>query len=165
MSKIQHIKLYFSELFFDARNKTYLAARGAEMSHKQEAYAQLTEDESEKEQFRRSLSTAMAECVEALYPYTKMAVQDNVETTDKLKEDIVYDITLSLPDGMSETTITLVTNLLHDYLVYRTLSDWYNLIGQGSSDSWLLRADASLEQIRIRMNARINRIRRTQTPF
>lgn len=165
MSKTHIITLYFSELFYDARNKTYLVARGADMPYKQEAYAQLTEDEAEKEQFNRSVSTAFAKCVEALYPYTKEAVEDGDETTNKLSHDTIYEIALLLPDDMSKTSISLVTNYLHDYIVCYALYDWYSLTSAGGGDDWLLRANAALEQVRTRLNARINRVRRKLTPF
>lgn len=159
------IKLSVSELFFDAQNKAYLNVRGTDAATQQAAYMRLTEDESESEQFYRSLSTAIAECVEALYPYTKMLCEDNGETSNAISRDSEYEVSLAFNDTLSKTTMTLITNLMHDYIVYRALADWFDLTAPGGGIAWHSRADAAMEQMRIRLHARCGRVRRTLSPF
>lgn len=122
-------------------------------------------EEGNVDRVTRILDLAHAECVEAMYPYTKEPC-DNIENKDDiLTETQEYLIHLLVPDDFSKTTINIITKLVHEYMVYRVLSDWMGITNPASKGTWDEKLIDTAEQIREHLNARCRRVRRTQTPF
>ncbi|MBR6630498.1 MAG: hypothetical protein IKK89_00965 [Alistipes sp.] len=113
----------------------------------------------------RILDLAHAECVEMMYPYTKEPC-DNEEVQDNslsVKEQ--YQISMLVPDDFSKSTVSLITKLVHEYMVCRVLADWMSITNPSSQSNWQSKLDSIEEQIRNHLNARCGRVRRAQTPF
>ena len=113
----------------------------------------------------RMLDIAHAECVEMMYPYSKMECSEVEQRDNELKETDVYAITLLVPDGFSQTTTTLISKLAHEYMVCRVLFDWFSITKPAAQNNWGIKMENARAEIRERLNARCNRIRRTQSPF
>ena len=114
----------------------------------------------------RVLNTAHAECVEMLYPYTKEEIPDEQEALDDvLKEPETYEIKLTLPETFSLTTLRLLEELIHEYLVCRVLADWMSITNPPSQAKW----EEKLEDIKIKIQtslvSRISKVRRKLKPF
>ena len=114
----------------------------------------------------RVLNTAHAECVEMLYPYTKEEIPDGQEALDDvLKEPETYEIKLTLPETFSLTTIRLLEELIHEYLVCGVLADWMSITNPESEANWQRKFTTLREKIRTALVSRTKRIRRKLSPF
>lgn len=114
----------------------------------------------------RVLNTAHAECVEMLYPYTKEEIPDEQEALDDvLKEPETYEIKLTLPETFSLTTLRLLEELIHEYLVCRVLADWMSITNPESEANWQRKFTTLREKIRTALVSRTKMIRRKLSPF
>ena len=114
----------------------------------------------------RVLNTAHAECVEMLYPYTKEEIPEGQEVLDDvLKEPEIYEIRLSLPETFSLTTLRLLEELIHEYLVCRVLADWMSITNPESEANWQRKFTTLREKIRTALVSRTKMIRRKLSPF
>lgn len=114
----------------------------------------------------RVLNTAHAECVEMLYPYTKEEIPDEQEALDDVqKEPETYEIKLTLPETFSLTTLRLLEELIHEYLVCRVLADWMSITNPESEANWQRKFTTLREKIRTALVSRTKMIRRKLSPF
>lgn len=114
----------------------------------------------------RVLNTAHAECVEMLHPYTKEEIPDEQEALDDvLKEPETYEIKLTLPETFSLTTLRLLEELIHEYLVCRVLADWMSITNPESEANWQRKFTTLREKIRTALVSRTKMIRRKLSPF
>ena len=113
----------------------------------------------------RILDLAHAECVEMMYPYTKEPCDSEEVQDNSLSVKEQYQISMLVPDDFSKSTVSLITKLVHEYMVCRVLSDWMSITNPSSQSNWQSKLDSIEEQIRNHLNARCGRVRRAQTPF
>lgn len=113
----------------------------------------------------RILDLAHAECVEMMYPYTKEPCDSEEEQDNSLSVKEQYQISMLVPDDFSKSTVSLITKLVHEYMVCRVLADWMSITNPSSQSNWQSKLDSIEEQIRNHLNARCGRVRRAQTPF
>ena len=114
----------------------------------------------------RVLNTAHAECVEMLYPYTKEEIPEEQEALDDvLKEPETYEIELTLPETFSLTTLRLLEELIHEYLVCRVLADWMSITNPESEAKWEKKFSTLGDKIRTALVSRTGKIRRKLNPF
>lgn len=128
-----------------------------------------TQDITEKgnlDRVTRMLNLSMARCREALYPFTKRAV-DSVEPerNDILVLPQEYLIGLEVPDTFSKTTADLLEQYIHEYCVASILADWFSITNPSSVQSWQLRAENAMHSINTSLSIRTGRIRRGKSPF
>lgn len=113
----------------------------------------------------RILDLAHAECVEMMYPYTKVSCEDSESVTNSPMDTYQYCITLQIPDDFSKTTIDYVSKCVHEYMTSRVLADWLSITKPSAANYWAVKAAEAKDQIRTSLNARMKRVRRTLTPF
>lgn len=114
----------------------------------------------------RVLNIAHAECVEMLYPYTKEEIPEEQEALDDvLKEPETYEIELTLPETFSLTTLRLLEELIHEYLVCRVLADWMSITNPESEANWQRKFTTLREKIRTALVSRTKMTRRKLSPF
>lgn len=116
----------------------------------------------------RRLDLALAKCVELLYPYSKLPVDNITKKDDTLKYTDVYTVKLLVPDDFSQTTVELLTWLIHNLLVYYVLEHWMsitNIVNPASKENWKNKIKDTEDEIKSSLNARVGRVRKTQTPF
>lgn len=113
----------------------------------------------------RILDLTHTECVEFLYPYTKVPCDELEWRDDSFAERHEYHIWMLVPLDFSQSTVNLLTRLIHEYMVCRVLADWMSITNPASKTNWEDKIASIKEQIRARMHARCGRVRRTQTPF
>lgn len=113
----------------------------------------------------RILDLAHAECVEMMYPYTKDPCDSEEVQDNSLSVKEQYQISMLVPDDFSKSTVSLITKLVHEYMVCRVLADWMSITNPSSQSNWQSKLDSIEEQIRNHLNARCGRVRRAQTPF
>lgn len=113
----------------------------------------------------RWLDLELARCREALFPYTKNPVMDNVALDDVLNETQTYVIYMTVPEDFSDTTLIFLEQLIHNLLVYWVLYKWLSITKPEGADKWLALAKEGEEEIKGTLARRVGRTRRPVRPF
>lgn len=155
------------ELIYDAANYSFV--EGDIMKADDEHARHQVFDIAEKgniDRVTRVLNLSHAECVEMLFPYTKEDIADGQEAlTDVLTAPEEYHIVLNLPVGFSLTTVRLLQNLIHEYLVCRVLADWMSITNPNSEANWERKFESLRSKIRTSLVSRTGKVRRKCKPF
>lgn len=156
-----------AELLYDAANSAYV--EGDIMQPENEDARHQVHDIAEfgnVDRATRVLTLAHSECIEALYPFAKEEIPDALlSLDDKLIAPEEYRITLILPEAFSMTTVRLLENLIHEYLVCRVLADWMSVVKPESMENWAHKAQAALSGIQGSLLWRRGRMHRKLKPF
>lgn len=164
----KHVTLRFGreELLYDIRNYCYV--EGDIMERQDEHAKHQVFDVGEKgniDRVTRVLDLAFSQCVDLCYPYTKKEVRACSGRDDELEETDEYVMTMRVPDGFSETTVTYMEKLIHELMVYKVMVDWMSITKPESKPAWQEKLDNTENEIRSVLNMRIKRTRRPMTPF
>lgn len=156
-----------AELLYDAENYSFV--EGDIMKADDEHARHQVFDIAAKgniDRVTRVLNLAHAECVEMLFPYTKDEIADGQEAlNDVLTAPEEYHIVLNLPVGFSLTTVRLLQNLIHEYLVCRVLADWMSITNPGSQENWEEKLRSIKTKIQTSIVSRTGKVRRKLKPF
>lgn len=162
-------KLVFKrgELIYDAQSVAFIRSDSMpEQDQPVRHYVGGLADEGNIDRVTRILTLAYAEAVELLMPYTKKEVGEGQESLDDtLKSPEEYVISLSLPEGFSQTTLHLIKDYIHEYMVCRVLTDWLALTLPEESAYWEERRKEYSDLIRKASNSRTRPILRRCKPF
>lgn len=166
---IREARLVFrrSELMYDVANYSFIEAdiMPENSEHSKHQVFDITQ-EGNVDRVTRLLNLYFLECVEMLFPFTKEAIAvEGVELDDKLREPDTYEIVLRLPSDFSLTTLGLLENLIHDYLVCRVLSDWMSITFPESMEKWELKARGLKDKISTSLVGRIGKVKRKLKPW
>lgn len=153
------------QLLYDIKNYAYIegSVMDTESNHKRHMVQDVGE-EGNVDRVTRVLNLTVAKCRELLYPYTKNELH-RTELNDTLREPKVYGIVLSVPTDFSQTTLYLLENLIHEYLVCKAVSDWLSITNPAKAQVWEEKAEDAQSEIRANLHARIARTRRRLHPF
>lgn len=121
-------------------------------------------EEGNIDRVNRILSTIHALVIEMLHPLTRTEAVEE-EVNDDIWEPDEYRIELYVPDKFSRTTIHLLRNLIHEFMVYRVLYDWLSMLYPDAANTWALKANEAEEKINQIKNLRIGTLVRPQQPF
>lgn len=113
----------------------------------------------------RWLNLKLAWCREALFPYTKSPVMDNVTLDDVLREPNTYSIAMTVPDDFSETTVTYLEELIHNLLVWWVLYHWLSITKPEGAEKWLADEQRAEEEIKGALARRCGKVYRRMSPF
>jgi hypothetical protein len=113
----------------------------------------------------RKLDLKLAWCREALFPYTKDPVMDNVELDDILDETKMYTIAMTVPGDFSATTAEWLEQLIHNLLVWWVLYYWFSITKPEAADKWLALAKDAEEELQKAKSRLCGRVRRLLSPF
>ena len=113
----------------------------------------------------RWINLKLSWCREALFPYTKSPVMDNVTLDDVLREPSTYTIAMTVPDDFSETTVTYLEELIHNLLVWWVLYYWFSITKPEGAEKWLASAEGAEKDIKGALAKRCGRTRRPLRPF
>jgi hypothetical protein len=153
-------------LLYDIKN--YCFIEGDLMERKDEhAKHQVFDvgDEGNIDRVTRVLNLAFASCVELCYPYSKKEVNERSRRDNELEEEDEYVMKLKVPNDFSETTVTLLEEIIHEYLVYKVVADWMSLTKPESEANWSKKIEDAEQQIRVCLHGRVGRVRRPLSPF
>lgn len=153
------------ELLYDISNRAYIIgdSLGDDKEHAKHQLIDIVQD-GNIDYVARMLDKAHAECAEFLYSCTKVPCETDVKYDDDQQDIEKYIITMSVHNGISETTLNLLTKLIHEYMVLKVLGGFLLMVGLSSAYG-KDEIENIENQIRTRLNARINRVRRGQHPF
>lgn len=113
----------------------------------------------------RKLDLKLAWCREALYPYTKDPVMDNVELDDILEDTDVYTIAMTVPDDFSSTTTEYLEQLIHNLLVWWVLYYWLSITKPEGAEKWLALAKDGEDELKGALARVCGRVYRRMSPF
>ena len=154
-------------LLYDISNYAFVEGDiiGGTAAHAAHQVKDIAED-GNIDRVTRVLNLAHAETVEMLYPYTKeMLSEEGAEYSDAMSEPAEYRVRMSVPEGFSATTVRLLQELVHEYMVCRALQDWLGMTYPDSAPVWAGKVDYFLGKIRASLVSRMVHIRRKMKPF
>ncbi len=155
------VKLTFlrEHLLYDIENYAYVESHvmAPDTEHAKHMVADVGE-EGNVDRVTRVLDLGVSMCREMLYPWAKREI-DNKELDDRLKERQQYVIVMNVPTTMSQTTLTLVERLIHEYLVCRGVADWLSITNPQKAETWLAKAAEAESEIRVAIHSRMERSR------
>ena len=153
------------QLLYDIKNYAYI--EGHVIDTESNSIRHTIQDVGEAgnvDRVTRVLNLTMSKCREMLYPYTKNGLR-HAERDDTLHEPNVYGIVLNVPRDFSQTTLDLLENLIHEYLVCEVVADWMSITNPSKAQTWRDKAEGAQREIKANLNARRNRTRRSLHPF
>ena len=153
------------QLLYDIKNYAYIegSVMDTDSNHNRHMVQDVGED-GNVDRVTRVLNLTVAKCRELLYPYTKNELH-RTELNDTLREPNVYGIVLSVPTDFSQTTLYLLENLIHEYLVCKAVADWLSITNTAKAQVWEAKAEEAEGEIRINLHNRIAGTRRGLDPF
>ncbi len=155
------VKLTFlrEQLLYDIKNYAYVESHvmTPDTEHAKHMVADVGE-EGNVDRMTRVLDLGVSMCREMLYPWAKREI-DNKELNDTLKERQQYVIVMNVPTTMSQTTLTLVERIIHEYLVCRGVADWLSITNPQKAETWLAKAAEAESEIRVAIHSRMERSR------
>ena len=113
----------------------------------------------------RWLDLKLAWCREALFPFTKNPVMDNVVLDDILAETEVYVIYMTVQEDFSDTTTQYLEQLIHNLLVWWVLYNWLSITKPEGAEKWLALAKDGEEELNKTKSRLCGRRRRPLRPF
>ena len=153
------------DLLYDISNRAYIIGDSLpdEREHAKHQLIDIVQD-GNVDYVTRMLDKAHAECAEFLYSCTKVACDTDMKYDDKLNEIESYIITMVINTNVSQTSLNLITKLVHEYMVFNVLRSFIIMVGL--SDQYGKDEIENIQnQIRVRLNASTNIVRRKQHPF
>lgn len=166
-TKTVEMTFHREALLYDIKNYAYIEGHvmGEENQHAQHTLVDIGE-EGNVDRVTRVLDLAFAECIEFCYPYSKVPVNERNQICDVLDDGSEgYVMDLKVPDDFSQTTVLLLERMIHEYMVCKVLWDWLSITNPEAATGWAVRVEAARESVKDTLNARIGRVRKTQTPF
>lgn len=113
----------------------------------------------------RWLNLKLAWCREALFPWTKDPVMDNVTLDDILNDPETYTIIMTVPEDFSDTTVKYLEELIHNLLVWWVLYHWLSITKPEGAEKWLAAEQGAEEDVKKTLAKRCGRTRRPLRPF
>lgn len=160
-----NFRLKRAQILYDADNNAYIEGNMMpdETGKPKAALIDITQD-GNIDRVNRVMNLAVSECREMLYPYSKQEIQtedcDNEPTTPE-----EYVITAAFPEDLSQTTVELIANLLHEYVTGRVLSDWLSITKPESAAKWYSEIESIKLKLKQTMSIRRKKLRRGSSPF
>ena len=113
----------------------------------------------------RWLNLKLAWCREALFPWTKEPVMDNVTLDDILDDPDTYTIIMTLPEDFSDTTVVYLEELIHNLLVWYVLFRWFSITKPEGAAKWLEAEQDAENEIKGALARGCGKVYRRMSPF
>ena len=144
------VTLESKEIKFDVMNKSHLTgqARNAEgKDYRATAYMQASEDDEHAYQILRSISNAFSHLKVELGEYlhedrstSNNRINESVEKGDKLT------LSFLLPSNFNNSACDSLGGMLHEYIVDRTLSEWFVITDKEDAQNYATLANDALDR-------------------
>ena len=144
------VTLESREIKFDVMNKSHLtgqAKNAAGADYRATAYMQASEDDEHAYQILRSISNAFSHLKVELGEYlhedgstSNNLVNTQVENGGQLKLEFM------LPSNFNNSACDSLGGMLHEYIVDRTLSEWFVITNPGDAQNYANLAAEALDR-------------------
>lgn len=147
------VKIQTKELKYAIMNKTHVTARSllaaGKMSYEAAAHMQASDDTENSYELVRAISNALAETKVELGEY----LNETVTETDNLVNEKVEngeEVTLEflLPSNYNSAAADALGGGIHEFVVGRSIYEWYRETCPEIADACKLDAEASLERVK-----------------
>ena len=159
------LTFYRDVLVYDIRNYAYI--EGSLLPPDDYHSCHSVQDIAEKGNIDR-LSNVMSLCFakvrELLYPYSKSQIS-NPFIDNEIHIPEIYRIDLSLPPSFSQSSLDLLRNLIHEYVVSTVVADWISITLPGKTDVWAAKARELENEIISSKQMRRGGLSRPVSPF
>ena len=154
------------ELLYDIGNYSFVEGdiMDVDDEHKRHQTIDVCED-GNIDRVTRVLNLGYSEVVELLYPYTKRECPHGDARENMLVAPDVYVVDMYVPETFASSTVELLKNLIHEYLVCRVLADWMSITNPGSTEKWEEKMEDMRGKLRSCVNSRMGRLRRRLSPW
>lgn len=161
------VTLESREIKFDVMNKSHLTgqARNAEgKDYRATAYMQASEDDEHAYQILRSISNGFSHLKVELGEY----LHEDGSTSNNRINKIVEDggkliLTFLLPSNFNNSACDSLGGMLHEYIVDRTLSEWFVITNPNDAQNYENLAAAALDRAKQALYKRERPTRPTYT--
>ena len=162
------IILYTEALLYDIEHICFMEALSMESKDEDSIVPHIIGDvcgDDNIDHVRRIVATVHAHAAELLYPLTKkkavISIFDNLSSSPDS-----YDIVLCPDSSISDTALMSITNLLHLYIVYRTVGEWLSASNPTASVKWIDKSALIAAEIHTSVNSIASLPRRRRvSPF
>lgn len=170
------IELQKKELVFDIRNTAAAYAdsisSSVEDSHLIHNVYDVGED-GNRDKLARILDSAVEDCKEMLFRYTKMEMLGGGFDSNEWEECIgsptneedSYYLAMRMPSGFSKTSVHTMTVYIHDYIVNQCLYEWLMIVYPDGADRFWALAEDKKQKIKDASNRSAGRARIALHPF
>ena len=170
------IELLKKELVYDIKNTAYTYADSISSSvadpHLIHNIYDVGED-GNRDKLARILDSAIEDCREMLFRYTKMEMLGGGFDSNEWEECIgsptndedAYYLAMRMPSGFSKTSVHTMMVYIHDYIVNQYLYEWLMIVYPDGSDRFWALAEDKKQKIKDANNRSAGRARIRLHPF
>lgn len=144
------VTLESKEIKFDVMNKSHLTgqARNAEgKDYRATAYMQASEDDEHAYQILRSISNAFSHLKVELGEYLH---EDGSTSNNRINKTVENDgklqLSFLLPSNFNNSACDSLGGMLHEYIVDRTLSEWFVITNKQDAQDYATLANDALDR-------------------
>lgn len=170
------IELLKKELVYDIKNTAYTYADSISSSVADPPLIHNIYDVGEdgnRDKLARILDSAIEDCREMLFRYTKMEMLGGGFDSNEWEECIgsptndedAYYLAMRMPSGFSKTSVHTMTVYLHDYIVNQCLYEWLMIVYPDGADRFWALAEDKKKKIKDASNRSAGRVRIALHPF
>ena len=170
------IELLKKELVYDIKNTAYTYADSISSSVTDPHLIHNIYDVGEvgnRDKLARILDSAVEDCKEMLFRYTKMEMLGSGFDSNEWEECIgsptneeeAYYLALRMPNGFSSTSVHTMTVYIHDYIVNQVLYEWLMVVYPDGADRFWALSEEKKEKIKNASNRSAVRARIRLHPF
>lgn len=161
------VTLESKEIKFDVMNKSHLTgqARNAEgKDYRATAYMQASEDDEHAYQILRSISNAFSHLKVELGEYLhEDGSTSNNRINKTVEEGGKLQLSFLLPSNFNNSACDSLGGMLHEYIVDRTLSEWFVITDKQDAQDYSTLADNALDRAKQALYKRERPTRPTYT--
>lgn len=170
------IELLKKELVYDIKNTAYTYADSIFSSvadpHLIHNIYDVGED-GNRDKLARILDSAIEDCREMLFRYTKMEMLGGGFDSNEWEECIgsptndedAYYLAMRMPSGFSKTSVHTMMVYIHDYIVNQCLYEWLMIVYPDGADRFWALAEDKKQKIKDASNRSAGRARIRLHPF
>lgn len=170
------IELQKKELVFDIKNTAAAYADSISSSVEDSHLIHNVYDvgeEGNRDKLARILDSAVEDCKELLYRFTKMEMLGSGFDSNEWEECIgsptneeeSYYLAMRMPNGFSQTSVHTMTVYIHDYIVNQCLYEWLMIVYPDGADRFWSLAEEKKQKMKDASNRSAVRARITLHPF
>lgn len=163
------ITLYKSEILYEVQNKAFLTGQSRLTDDNAPAVAamQISDDESNLNQFLRSIGAACSQLKIKLSAYMGAPTEPLKLNADNkqigLEDNFIFN--LKLTPNYNHDFTDAATEAMHSYVVNKALADWFMLTNPSEAAVYYQIAENNLSEAKNYLGARIKPIRRKLSTF
>lgn len=160
------ITLIRSELLYDIELVAYAVGetiRGED--ERERSLVMDVSDDGKADKTTINMNKAWGELLNEITGYTKIGMDENVDTNNILVIPEQYEVRLRVPDAFTKLNAEAVKNAMHAYLVNKALEGWFAITKKDELEYYANESRLELAKVKRFLNMRIKPLRIRMNPF